>query len=129
MAGLSFLAKCEDCGEGFNVTKDILKNREFYVNEQSIFLTYYDCPHCGRRHFVQIDDKVSKQKLATISVKFAKIAAAKRKGKDISKKQSEIFKKSRQDLSDYRMTLMKEFTGKLVYDGETGARFELRFSV
>lgn len=127
--GLNIMARCEDCEKMFEVNNHNIKNREFEVNGRSIFLTYYDCPSCGRRHFVQIDDVKSKQMLVGMSVKFAKLAAMKNKGKIIPKKQSERFKKTRQDLSDYRMTLMKEFTGKLVHDSEAGTDFELRFSV
>ena len=127
--GLNIMAHCESCEKVFEVNYSNIKNREFDVNGRSIFLTYYDCPSCGRRHFVQIDDAKSKQMLVGVSVKFAKMAAMKNKGKSIPKKQSEKFKKTRQNLSDYRMTLMKEFTGKLVHDSEAGTDFELRFSV
>lgn len=127
--GLSMMAHCEKCEKMFEVNGANVKNREFNINGQSISLTYYDCPNCNHRHFVQIDDTKSKQMLVGVSVTFAKFAAAKKKGKTISKKQSERFKKARQNLSDYRTALMKEFTGKLVYDSETGTEFELRFSV
>lgn len=127
--GLNIMARCEGCEKVFEVNYGNIKNREFDVNGRSIFLTYYDCQSCGRRHFVQIDDAKSKQMLVGVSVKFAKMAAMKNKGKSIPKKQSEKFKKTRQNLSDYRTTLMKEFTGKLVHDSEAGTDFELRFSV
>lgn len=127
--GVNIMARCEGCEKMLEVNNGNIKNREFEVNGRSIFLTYYDCPSCGRRHFVQIDDAKSKQMLVGVSIKFAKLAAAKNKGKTIPKKQSEKFKKTRQDLSDYRTTLMKEFTGKLVHDSEAGTDFELRFSV
>ena len=131
---MSLLVECEGCKEKFriiagNAVNAVTHKKEFNVNGQSIFLTYYDCPNCGKRHFVQIDDAKSKQMLVGVSIKFAKLAAAKKKGKAIPKKQSERFKKTRQNLSDYRTTLMKEFTGKLVHDSEAGTDFELRFSV
>lgn len=126
----SFLVECENCKKRFPVTNDKLTyGKEFKSNGQSIFLTYYDCPHCGKRHFVQIDDAKSKQMLVGVTVTFTKLAAAKKKGKAISKKQSEKFKKARQNLSGYRMNLMKEFTGKTVIDKETGIEYVLRFSV
>lgn len=127
--GLNMMVHCEKCEKVFEVNGANIKNREFNVNGRSIFLTYYDCPTCGHRHFAQIDDTKSKQMLVGVSVTFAKFAAAKKKGKTISKKQSEKFKKARQNLSDYRMALMKEFTGKLIHDSEAGTDFELRFSV
>lgn len=125
--------ECEDCKKRFPVSSEQAPNslthkREFKVNEQSIFLTYYDCPHCGKRHFVQIDDANSIEELKLVTNEFYKLTAMKKKGKSISKKQSEKFKKSRQHLSDYRMNLMKEFTGKTATD-VTGISYVLRFSV
>lgn len=127
--GLDIMAKCEGCDKVFEVNGGNIVNREFNVNGRSIFLTYYDCPKCKRRHFVQIDDAKSKQMLVGVSTTFAKLAAVKQKGKAIPKKQSGKFKKARQNLSDYRMALMKEFTGEWIKDPETGCGFELRFSV
>lgn len=127
------LFECEDCKKHFPISSDQAPNslthkKEFISNGQSIFLTYYDCPHCGKRHFVQIDDAQSLKELNSVTAEFVKLAAMRRKGKTISKKQSEKFKKSRQHLSDYRMNLIKEFTGKVATD-VTGIEFILRFSI
>lgn len=126
--------ECIDCKARFSIESDKITNkithkREFNVNGRSIFLTYYDCPKCGKRNFVQIDDVKSKQEFARISVEFMKLASMTNKGKTIPRKRSERFKKARQHLSEYRTTLMKEFTGKSIHDDETGMDFELRFNV
>lgn len=131
---MSLLVECEDCKTKFRISAGeavnaVTHKKEFNVNGQSIFLTYYDCPSCGRRHYVQIDDKTSLNKLREVSQQFVKLSIAKKKGKDIPQKQSAKFKKARQNLSDYRMNLMKEYTGKLIHDNETDSDFELRFSV
>lgn len=127
---ISLLVECEGCKEKFQVTtSNITNKKEFNVNGQSIFLTYYDCPKCGRRHYVQIDDATSLNKLKEVSRQFVKLAVLKRKDKEIPQKQSAKFKKARQNLSDYRMNLMKEYTGKLLHDNETDSDFVLRFSV
>ena len=131
---MSLLVECESCKEKFRITVGNASNavthkKEFNVNGQSIFLTYYDCPKCGRRHYVQIDDTVSLNKLKKISGQFIKLAVLKKKGKEIPQEQSAKFKKARQNLSNYRMNLMKEYTGKLLHDNETDSDFELRFSV
>lgn len=130
---MSLLAECEDCKTKFEINSgkatNVTHKRKFNVNGRSIFLTYYDCPSCGRRHYVQIDDVTSLNKLRDCSKQFVKLSSAKRKDKQISQKQSAKFKKTRQHLSDYRMKLMKEYTGKLVHDNETDSDFELRFSV
>ena len=130
---MSLLVECEDCKQKFSVSQGQAPNslthkKEYKSNGQSIFLTYYDCPHCGKRHFVQIDDISSMQELVRVTNEFKSLMVKRQKGKIISKKQSDKFKKSRQHLSDYRMTLMKEFTGKSAVD-ETGTEYILRFSV
>lgn len=133
MEQFKLMFECEDCEKKFPVSQEQAPNslthkKEFISNGQSIFLTYYDCPHCGKRHFVQIDDKSSLQELVRVTNEFKALAIKRQKGKTISKKQSDKFKKSRQHLSDYRMNLMKEFTGKLAIDA-TGAEYILRFNV
>ena len=134
MDKLNIMFECESCKHKFPVSQDQASNslthkKEFNVNGQSIFLTYYDCPSCGRRHYVQIDDKTSLNKLKEVSRQFVRLSIIKKKGKEIPQKQSAKFKKARQNLSDYRMNLMKEYTGKLVHDNETDSDFKLRFSV
>lgn len=131
---MSLLVECEDCKQKFEVSSGesagkVNHKKEFNVNGKSIFLTYYDCLSCGRRHYVQIDDKTSLNKLREVSQQFVKLSVAKRKGKEIPQKQSAKFKKARQHLSDYRMNLMKQYTGKLIHDNETDSDFVLRFSI
>ena len=134
MEQFKLMFECEGCKQKFPVTQDQAPNslthkKEFNVNGQSIFLTYYDCPKCGRRHYVQIDDAASLNKLKEVSRQFIKLAVLKKKDKEIPQKQSAKFKKARQNLSDYRINLMKEYTGKLLHDNETDSDFVLRFSV
>lgn len=131
---MSLLVECEDCKEKFRITSDnavnaVTHKKEFSVNGQSIFLTYYDCPKCDRRHYVQIDDKRSLDMLKEVSRQFVRLSVKKKQDKEIPQKQSAKFKKARQNLSDYRMNLMKEYTGKLLHDNETDSDFVLRFSV
>lgn len=131
---MSLLVECEDCHKKFPVTSGeaiqaVTHKREFVVDGRSIFLTYYDCPKCGRRHYVQIDDKRSLDMLKEVSRQFVRLSVKKKQDKDIPQKQSAKFKKARQNLSDYRTNLMKEYTGKLLHDNETDSDFELRFSV
>ncbi len=130
---MSLLVECEECKEKFSVSSNdesvkVVHKKEFKINGKSIFLTYYDCPSCGRRHYVQIDDEKSIRKSKDIQKTFVKLCVAKRKGKAIPEKQQEKFKKARQHLSDYRMNLMKEYTNKSVIDDD-GDLFVLRFSV
>lgn len=125
--------QCECCKKHFPISineapNSINHKKEFKINGKSIFLTYYDCPDCKKRHFVQIDDINTIQELTKIKKQFVAFAIARKEGKSISKNQSEKFKKARKNLSSYRTSLMKEFTGKIIVD-ENGIEHELRFSV
>lgn len=127
--GLSILAKCEECGQTFQVNNEMLKNKNIQNLGQSMRVTYYDCPCCVKRHFVQIDNEESLQMLERNKIMFIKLSVRKRKGKPISKKQSDKFSKARKDLSDYRMNLMKQFNDKTVIDKDEDTIIKLRFSI
>ena len=129
---MTLMVECEDCKSKFPVNREngtATFKKKFMYDGQSIFLTYYDCPKCGRRHYAQIDNGESLKELHSVQQQFVKLALLERKGKKIPKNQSARFNEARQHLSDYRMELMKQFAGKTIYDEESGTNFELRFSV
>ena len=72
---------------------------------------------------------MSLKKLNETKHQFVALAIAKKKGKEVSKKQSAKFKKAREDLSNYRINLMKQYSNESVYDDETKTYFELRFLI
>ena len=128
----SLLAECETCKNKFEISENngtLTFKKKFEVNEQSIFLTYYDCPKCGRRHYVQVDNKFTLQQFNDLKRQFIKLAAAKTKGKIILQKQSAKFKKAQEHLTHSRNELMKQYAGKLIHNSETDSDFILRFSV
>lgn len=130
--GLAMLVECQNCGKRFEVSSGnevVQHKKEFKANEQSIFLTYYDCPECGRRHYVQIDTVQTLQELKEVERMFIKLSVAKTKGKQPPQSQSAKFKKAREHLAQSRTDLMKQFTGKLVHDSETDKDIVLEFSV
>ena len=130
----SLLVECEECKRKFEISSGENSNqvnhkKEFNINGKSIFLTYYDCPKCGRRHFVQIDDEITLEKLKEVKSMFIKLSVMRYKGNNIHKKQLVKFKKAREDLSKHRTLLMKEYTDKSIHDDETDSNFVVRFSV
>lgn len=132
MAKLSLLVECEECHEKFDVASEsysMTHKREFKVDRRSIYLTYYDCPKCSRRHFVQIDDEKSLELLEVNKGQFVHNAVIKTRGQKLRKKKIDQYKDVKKHLANYRRELMKEFTGKELYDEEKGSSFELRFSV
>lgn len=132
--GISIFAECEQCGNKFRISSDshgiyINHKKEYNLKGRPIYLTFYDCPGCGKRHFVQIDDDRTLNVLKTNNKRFVKMAANKLNGKSIPKMQSDKYKRQTDYLRKLRNGLMKEYTGTIFHDEESGKDFELRFSV
>lgn len=125
---MQFIEKCKHCNESFELN-NVLQNKKFMKDGKSICLTYFDCPKCGERCFVQIDDDISLAMLDSVKKTFIKFAYRKKRGKKISQKENSKFAEARANLSEYRMNLMKEHTGKFVYDSDNGKPYELRFFI
>lgn len=133
-SGLSLMVECEECGMKFRISTQeavghLQHKKEYKVNGRSIYLTHYDCPSCGRRHFIQIDDDRTLEILKANRKTFVKLSAKRIKDKPIPKSQSDKYKKQTKHLRNCRMELMKEFTGVMLHDDGTDTSFELRFSV
>lgn len=128
----SLLVECEDCKIKFAIggtDQQVTHKKKYVVDGKEIFLTYYDCPKCGRRHFVQIDDANTLRQLREVSTQMGKLTAMKRKDQEIPKKITDKFKKARKHLANNRTKLMRIYTGVSVYDEATDSDFVLRFSV
>lgn len=130
--GFAVLVECQNCSKKFEVSsksENVHYKEAFKVNGQTIYLTYYDCPECGRRHFVQIDSDYTLDVLRSVTKQFAKLAAAKKQDKAVPQKQLDKFKRARQHLATSRMDLMKEYTGVSVHDEAADSDFVLEFSI
>lgn len=127
----TLLVECENCKQKFQIGEQnaVTHKRKLVVEGEVIYLTYYDCPSCGRRHFVQIDNDKTLQQLNDVTSRFKSLSVKRIKDQQISRKQSARFEKARKHLANGRIELMKKYTGKLVHDNETDSDFELRFSV
>lgn len=127
----TLLVECENCKQKFQIGEQnaVTHKRKLVVEGEVIYLTYYDCPSCGRRHFVQIDNDKTLQQLNDVTSRFKSLSVKRIKDQQISRKQSARFEKARKHLANSRIELMKKYTGKLVHDNETDSDFELRFSV
>lgn len=131
--GQKYLFECEDCGLKFYLGKDGVVVRyevPFIVKKdgRSIFVTYYDCPECDRRHYVQIDDACSNQMKKETSMMFRKLSKKRINFEDIPKKQNEKFKKLNKKLEDYRFELKKELNNQIIIS-ENGSEIEVHFSM
>lgn len=131
MNGLSFKTECSDCKNSFEVTKDkVVFNQPFKAKDgQTIFLTYYVCPECGRRHYSQIDDKTTSELRKETSKVGAKLFAISSKGKQVPRKQKEKFDREQRRLTLLRTQLVKKYEGETVTDTETGEEVNLHIEL
>lgn len=127
-----YLFECEDCGTKFylgNNGVEVKYGVPFKIKDgRSIFVTYYDCPKCDRRHYVQVDDTHSNQMKKETSAMFRKLSKKRINFKDIPKNQNEKFKKLNKKLEDYRFELKKELNNQVII-AEDGSEVEVHFSM
>lgn len=122
-------AICQKCKSSFDISEEnLVYQKEYSYEGQSIFLTYFDCPKCNRRHFVQIDNQKSKELLERCKMDFNRLSIAKSKGQVIKNNRKKKFDAERKYLSKFRNELAKEYSGRQVMDLETGNIFVLLFS-
>lgn len=129
--GLNFKIKCKDCQSMVDITK---QQTTFNVQHktkdgQTIFLTYFDCPVCKARHYVQVDNRQTSELRKSVSTMALRAMAARRKGKNIPEKQRTKFKKQQGKLKSLRYELMKKWEGETVTNTITGEKFELHFTI
>lgn len=131
--GINLPTECAECKSKFIVGRlgsASIKSGAYNCDGEVIQLTYYDCPHCQHRHYVQVDDETSSKILQEVTRQFVALSVAKKRGKKIPRKQSNKFKNDRQKLADYRNDLMKDVSGKKAVDCYTLEETEeLRFVV
>ena len=129
--GMSQIVQCKDCGHKFLITAgNVVSEKEFKNKDgHSIYITYFDCPKCQERHYVQVDNQETlglKKQCLDLFQELAKLKIAKQ---SISKQQRKKFDKSRKTLSDKRFELMKQYNDDIVTDTETGADVHIKFTV
>ena len=129
---LKTMIKCQKCNEALSISREnIKKDKATFKDGDSISLvdlTYFECPSCGKRHFVQIDNAETKGLLLEVVRVFAKLSKMRKQGKSIKKKSGK-YKKANGDLDKARNKLMKEYSGKTVHLEELNQDVILEFSV
>ena len=129
--GMTQSVECFKCGEKFFISKEnVVFEKPFKGKDgQPIFLTYFDCPKCQERHYVQVDSTYTLDIKKETQKLFVTLSAMKTAGKSISKQQRTKFDKSRKKLSDRRFELMKQYDEQEVTDTETGCLVKVHFTV
>lgn len=110
MDGFKAMAECAGCKTKFQVDASNVAKKEFEAQDGNrVWITYYDCPECGRRHYVQIDDQNTNGVLVGLTKQMGKIAARKKKGLRVSQKQRTDFEETKRHLTELRIELMKRY--------------------
>lgn len=117
-----------NCGAVFKLTSNQVKQQKCEAGEKSIWLTYYDCPKCGQRHYVQIDSVRSKELVFQLTGMLGQFMGRKKHGHKIHWKQQVRFNETQRDLNELRKQLEQQYTGALVHDSETGQQVEVVFN-
>ena len=123
--------ECKKCKSIFMIGPDNITFDKVYEDKdgRSIFLTYFDCPDCRERHYVQVDNQQSHEVKDRTQRMFAQLSVMRSKNKHIPKQQQSKFNKLRKDLNDRRFELMKQYDGSIVTDTETGDKIKLNFTI
>lgn len=127
-----YLFECEECSAKFYLGNNGVEMKygvPFTTKDgRSIFITYYDCPKCGRRHYVQIDDVHSNNMKKEVLKRFVRLSKKRLNDDDIPKEQNERFKKLNNKIENYRFELKKEFNGQIII-ADDGSEVEVHFSM
>lgn len=126
---LNVVIECIDCKESFEANAENVKQNEFKDEDKTLKVIYVDCPHCNKRHYVQIDNDESNKLKVQNLLMFKKLSKKKLDGKTIGRKENNTFKSLRQRLLDLRADLMKEYEGRIVTDTLTGESVALHFTL
>lgn len=127
-----YLFECEECNTKFYLGNNGVEMKygvPFTTKDgRSIFITYYDCPKCGRRHYVQIDDVHSNNMKKEVLKRFVRLSKKRLNDDDIPKEQNERFKKLNNKVENYRFELKKKFNGQIII-ADDGSEVEVHFSM
>lgn len=128
---MSALYECEKCKSTIDIRDNLHQVEYTPVGNKDIkmLITYYDCPSCNKRHYVQIDDSTSILLLRGVISKFGKFIKKKKRGKSISEKDRVNYKDDQKSLADYRHELMRLYNGSVFINSETNVTETVRFSI
>lgn len=128
---LTAQVECKKCKTVFTICPGNITFDKYHKDKdgRSIFLTYFDCPSCNERHYVQVDNQKSREVKKDTQRLFAKLSVMKSKNQQIPKQQQDKFNKLRKNLNNRRLELMKQYEGSTVTDTETGETIELNFTI
>ena len=127
LKSLGFFVECDKCGTKTDCTNVNLAEEIKLDDGRIIYLTWYDCPKCGKRHYTQIDTKQTRQMVRSLSLSMGKSIGKYLENKHVPKSMKQKYDRVTKQLQGLRYELMKEFEGKTIT--HNGAEVEIHFSV
>lgn len=111
---LALKVTCEKCNIVFDVSGNNIKETTVQIleDEKMLDITYYDCPECGKRHVVQLDDENTKVLLSNVKTQMRDATKKKRQNKIIGRRSAQKFEQLRADLRKMRSSLVIQYSGK-----------------
>lgn len=107
---VSRIAECIECKQKFSIGSDnVFKKKYKTTKGNQLWITFYDCPECGRRHYVQIDNEQTNSLLSNLIKQIGIIARLKKAGKRIPMKKQRKYEITKRNLSVLRAQLMKQY--------------------
>ena len=128
--------QCTECNQSFVVFANEPANRLFEaelvskwmpINGKMYKLTWYDCPSCGKRFFVQCDDKHTEFVLKKIEETMKALNDKSTHRFDNIKRQKQSINKKRKDLARSRKVIEDAISGYKFIDRESGNEYEIEF--
>lgn len=107
---------CPECKNNFDV-ESAKKERFKFEGKKFLWLTYVDCPNCGKRIFCQIDNEETNRIINDISKLLCRILRYKRNGQGIPKKLQSKYNRSSEDLKRIRKDLVAKYNNQW-FEGE-----------
>ena len=123
--------KCDLCHGQFTLSREHVKEEQVTLNKEGIApheatLTFLECPICGKRYIVILDD----EKTLALAAKLRAIAAKQIKFRKLGKPSSILDKKYRDlewKLGFNRQKLAEKYYGSLYQLGDTLEQLDYRY--
>ena len=127
---LEVKAICEDCKEKFKVNSETISKTTFKTNDGKIVdVVHYECPKCGRVHYVQIDDENTKRLLENSKVVMKQAMVYYFRKQTPPKKIKTKLEKIKKKISSARLQLMKDYNNTVFVDLRSKEEVNMHFSL
>lgn len=133
MENIKGLVKCRACGESFEISaanvykKRVLSKSALAAARCEVWVIYYDCPKCGTRHCVQVDNVVSNRLLEEQIKTMRAVLRCKKQGKQVPRKLANKYNRASSDLTKIRKFLANAFNNAQAVDPDSGELFPIVF--